>query len=169
MICEVCHEKHADIVFKTVTGDQVATKAMCLACAQNMQQDMIKMFMALGFRKDQVEEQQPLEEPAPAMPGFICTQCGRPFDQLNEQTMAGCAACYDAMRGELGNRLEASLPQSLRPEPVDESPAPQKDAEEDSLSQLRYQMMEAVIHERFEDAARLRDQISAREMAEGMA
>jgi len=52
---------------------------------------------------------------------------------------------------------------------VDESSAPQKDAEEDSLSQLRYQMMEAVIHERFEDAARLRDQISARELAEGRA
>ena len=30
MICEVCREKNAEIVCKTVTGDQVATKEMCM-------------------------------------------------------------------------------------------------------------------------------------------
>jgi len=164
MICEVCHQKHADIVFKTVTGDQVATKAMCLACAHSMQQDMVKMFMALGFRRDQVEEPRIQEEPAPAMPRYLCTQCGRPYEGLDEHTMAGCAACYDAMREEL-DAVFGSKPQdsALATEEAPVEAVPQEDA----LSQLHYRMMEAVIKERFEEAARLRDQINRLELAEG--
>lgn len=163
MICEVCNKKNADIVFKTVTGNQVATKAMCMGCAHSMQQDMIKMFMALGFRQDQMEQNLPQGEESPAMPRYLCTQCGRPYEEINEHTMAGCASCYEAMRADLSQHLKAD---HLQAEQVGEEVEPASPGQaEDELSRLRYAMMEAIIKEHYEEAAQLRDQITSLELA----
>ena len=162
MICEVCRQNNADIIFKTVTGNQVATKAMCMSCANNMQQDMIKMFMALGFKKEQVEEPHPAPEPGPSMPRYVCTGCGRPFDKLDDQTMAGCSACYDVMREDLMKRAMLSLPKDR------ELQQPEKENKElpysdNALKELRCHLMEAVVSERYEEAAILRDKIALHE------
>lgn len=159
MICEVCRQNDADIIFKTVTGNQVATKAMCLSCAHNMQQDMIKMFMALGFKKEQVEDTQPIAETKPAMPRYICAQCGRHYDTLDEHTMAGCAACYDAMRADLDKQPAADANQAENTKAEPRYPA-ETSGDSDFLRDLRYHLMEAIIKENYEEAARLRNQIS---------
>ena len=161
MICEVCNQRNAEIVFKTVTGNQVATKAMCMGCAHSMQQDMIKMFLALGFRQDQIDHQTQEEAPEQLMPRYICAHCGRPYDRLDEQTMAGCAQCYEAIKNDL-----------LKQEPME---APGTDANEEladsgkGLEDLRYRLLEAVVNEQFEEAAQLRDQIKQLNSAGGQA
>lgn len=162
MICEVCRRNNAEIIFKTVTGNQVATKAMCMACANNMQQDMIKMFMALGFKKEQVAEPRPASEPGPSMPRYVCAGCGRPFDKLDEQTMAGCSACYDMMREDLSKQI---TPHELKDQDPDKS-EPENGLRSDpdnTLKELRFHLMEAVIGERYEEAAALRDKIAGHE------
>lgn len=155
MICEVCREKNADIVFKTVTGNQVATKAMCMSCAHNMQQDMMKMFMSLGFKQEQVVQEEIMAEPELSMPRFLCTNCGRPFNELDEHTMAGCAVCYEAMRAEMGKMLKTEDAQPDAADVVDEELVEATSAEIEQ--DMRLKLMEAVIREDFEEAARLRD------------
>lgn len=155
MICEVCREKNADIVFKTVTGNQVATKAMCMSCAHNMQQDMMKMFMSLGFKQEQVVQEEIKAEPELSMPRFLCTNCGRPFNELDEHTMAGCAVCYEAMRAEMGKILKTEDAHQDAADTVDEEAVEVTDAEIEQ--DIRFKLMEAVIREDFEEAARLRD------------
>ncbi|HHT07191.1 MAG: hypothetical protein ACOYI6_05280 [Christensenellales bacterium] len=155
MICEVCREKNADIVFKTVTGNQVATKAMCMSCAHNMQQDMMKMFMSLGFKQEQVVQEEIKAEPELSMPRFLCTNCGRPFNELDEHTMAGCAVCYEAMRAEMGKMLKTEDAHQDAADTVDEEAVEVTDAEIEQ--DIRFKLMEAVIREDFEEAARLRD------------
>ena len=164
MICEVCREKDADIVFKTVTGNQVATKAMCMSCAHAMQQDMIKMFMSMGMqpaqgRVEELDKEKDKEE-TPAVPSFICTSCERPFYQLDEQTMAGCPSCYEAMSDELARYFKKNG--NLSDEtPAADAAAPDAETlvskEPDRLQALRFSLMEAVVKEDFEEAARLRD------------
>lgn len=162
MICEVCHKRNADIIFKTVTGGQVATRAMCMDCAHNMQQEMMKMFMSLGFRPEQVEQAADREEPSVEMPRFICAQCGRPFSHLDESTMAGCASCYHAMEDELAEHFNMDLLQGSN---IETSSAAQA-VEGDHIRELKYSLLQAVIREDFEEAALLRNQIQA--LASGM-
>lgn len=160
MICEVCRQKNANVIFKTITDGQVATRAMCMECAQNLQQDMYRVFLALGLKPDAQaqQEQSPAqrEEKAPGgMPRYLCAHCGRPFDSLDEHTMAGCAYCYSAMEKELTEELAG--------EKADEA-APARDKREDAedgRTELKYRLLEAVMKEDYEEAARLRDQISA--------
>lgn len=157
MICEVCRQRDADIVFKTVTGGQTATKAMCLSCANNLQQDMIKMFTALGFRPEgKVQEKQQAELPKLSMPRFVCTACGRPFSKLDNQTMAGCAQCYAAMEEELASHF-------LLPHEYIELDFKDEDLQEDhqvvDMQELKFRLLEAINQEDYETAANLRDQI----------
>lgn len=164
MICEVCRKNNADIVFKTVTGNQVATKAMCLPCAHAMQQDMVKMFLALGFRKDQVEDQLPAKEEHQPLPRAVCAQCGRPYQLLSDSTMAGCAACYEAMREDIKGFEPAPVAEKEQDIKVENQPQPAPAL--DALRQLHLRLMEAVVQEHFEEAAQLRDQIAAAQGAQ---
>ncbi len=165
MICEVCNQRNADIVFKTVTGNQVATKAMCMACAQTIQQDMMKMFMALGLNEEQKKQGEAPVEPAVTMPRFLCTQCGRPYDSLGENTMAGCAACYDAMREDLIAHSAANADTAVNQQAEDGEAL----TNPDEVQELRYQMLEAVINEQYETAAMLRDRIQRAEQTKEQA
>lgn len=156
MICEVCKQRNADVVFKTVTGGQTATKAMCLSCANNLQQDMIKMFMALGFRPEsKMEEQVASGAPQAEAPKYICTHCGRPFHTLDEHTMAGCAQCYDAMGNDLNERfMQLQANDRPRSDLIKEK-MPNQDPSD--LQELKFQLLKAVVDENYEAAARLRD------------
>ncbi len=155
MICEVCRQRDADIVFKTVTGGQVATRAMCMQCAHNMQQEMMKMFVALGFKPEQVSGVQPEQAaeaalPKPEMPRFLCAHCGRPYDRLDDHTMAGCAFCYEAMAEDLAAMFA--------PEGAADKMETRGDAR-GNHDETRLRLMEAVIREDFELAAYLRNQM----------
>lgn len=153
MICEICHQNNADIVFKTVTGGQVATRAMCLSCANDVQQDMMKMFMTLGFQPEQAEATAAQEEPRFEMPRFLCADCGRPFSHLGEHTMAGCSSCYEAMEDE----LEAHFNETPA---IQDEPVQKKRKDKAAPDSLRFRLMEAIIREDFEAAAELRNRIA---------
>lgn len=171
MICEVCKQRDADIVFKTVAAGQVATRAMCLGCAKTIQQDMMRMFLMLGFQPEvqQEHEQENVTqkpETRQNIPSFLCTHCGRPFDTLNEQTMAGCAHCYDGMQEQLNKQLEENKsPMNAPVENGEEDHAPVLSGSEDQ--ELKFQLMEAVIKEDYETAARLRDRLASLQMEPG--
>ncbi|HSK69035.1 MAG TPA: hypothetical protein VLA21_07210 [Candidatus Limnocylindria bacterium] len=163
MICEVCKKNHADIVFKTVTDGQVATRAMCLSCAHTVQQDIMRMFMNLGSAPDGVQETEETAAPRAEAPRFVCAGCGRPFAALDEHTLAGCARCYDAMEEELADHFH-----------MEEMPVrmdiDQASEEETNAQELRIKLMEAIIREDYEQAAVLRNQLAgAAHGAEGKA
>lgn len=153
MICEVCKQKDADIVFKTVSGGQTATKAMCLGCAHTIQQDMMKMFMALGFHQGDDQDKERAQAQKPEVPRHLCAHCGRPFLKLDAGTMAGCAQCYGAMADDLQDLIgfhdtgtsTVSLANSQ---------------ESDQQMELKYQLLAAIQEEDFEQAVLLRDQIA---------
>ena len=156
MICEACRKKTANVIFITLADGQVATRAMCMDCAQNLQQDMYRVFMALGLGAESQPHGGPIQtefadKTKSIMPRYLCTYCGRPFDALDEHTMAGCAHCYEAMEKGLRVVLEADH----EPEATPGKNQPNNKME------LKYQLLEAVMNEDYEAAARLRDEISA--------
>lgn len=161
MICEVCRQKNANVIFKTITDGQVATRAMCMDCAQNLQQDMYRVFLALGLSPHDQQGQagekapQPENKPQSGVPRYLCTRCGRPFDTLDEHTMAGCAHCYSAMEEGLKAMLAGEQAAASPVQPA------ARGEQADSRRELKYQLIEAVMKEDFEAAALLRDQIRA--------
>lgn len=165
MMCEVCRQKSANVVFKTITDGQVATRAMCMDCAQNLQQDMYRVFLALGLTPGEPatpsrqQEAEKADAPVTEMPNYLCASCGRPFDSLDEHTMAGCAHCYDAMEKELGDMLEGDKAVRKPDQPM------QARDPETSKQELKYKLLEAVMKEDFETAALLRDEIARQDKA----
>lgn len=188
-MCEECGQRPATVhVTRRVNGHQTEMH-LCAQCAMEkgeigplMQSPawMLEQFLSAlgGFGLG-----SPSTAPAaaPARPGAAgrCPACGLPFQEFARTGMLGCANCYEAFRRELGpaiRRIHGAArhvghrpPDGSAPRPVAgtrglagaaPSPgAPESTAER--VARLRAELQKAVAEERYEDAARLRDEIRA--------
>jgi protein arginine kinase activator len=118
-------------------------------------------------------------------PSPTCGTCGLTFAQFRHDGLMGCPDCYTAFEAPLGPLLERAheggvhhvgkvpvrLRGGLRSAARGDPPAapatdPRPDIAEDRsrrLAALRRRLAEAVSHERYEEAARLRDELRALE------
>lgn len=87
-----------------------------------------------------------------------CDQCGISFEQFNKNNRFGCAACYDAFAERLDNLLEElhGSQQHAGRSPNSESKHNQVLAKRISLEK---RLKDVIAEERFEEAARIRDQL----------
>lgn len=97
----------------------------------------------------------------PSLPALTaCPSCHMNWQRVNQTSQLGCPRCYDHFRVPLEEtlaRLHGNTHHGgLRP-PGPPAPAP------NAAEQLRLELEQAVAEERFEDAARLRDQLRALE------
>lgn len=92
-----------------------------------------------------------------------CPECGCTFDEIMENSLLGCAKCYDVFAEELKpviGRLHANavyVPNGIN------APTEEKKPAENELETLRKRLKKAVDEEDYELAAKLRDEIKAKE------
>jgi protein arginine kinase activator len=108
----------------------------------------------------------PAADPAPQCPG-----CGYPFSLFQQTGRLGCPQCYASFAALLepmiasvhggGRHVEEALPVPIVPAPTTEPPLSERKSTKKTgkESELRKLLKRAVEGERFEEAARLRDEI----------
>ena len=92
-----------------------------------------------------------------------CPECGCTFDEIMENSLLGCAKCYEYFAEELKpviGRLHANA--SYVPNSVS-APMEEKKPAENELETLKKRLKKAVDEEDYELAAKLRDEIKAKE------
>ena len=162
MICDKCGERPATVIVKKNQQGQVYERHLCHVCAAenhglNMafEQDPLAIHQLLSnwFPTHQASVNPVKKEVA------VCSSCGFSFNKFLNIGKFGCADCYDTFGPQLdeifkrlhnGNtehrgKIPASYGSTLKIK---------KEIEE-----LRKQMQTAIEEERFEEAARLRDEI----------
>ena len=104
--------------------------------------------------------------PSRPVPSSWCPHCNTTWDTIKSEGRAGCAACYDAFRDQLGDVLErvqrgethlGKLPRAAqkRARRLEQL----RKRRDHQLEMLQNRLKEAVASEKYEDAAKLRDQI----------
>lgn len=88
-----------------------------------------------------------------------CSVCGLTFDEFRKRGRFGCANCYEAFAAEILpiiSNVQGSL------QHVGKSPHtdPQRLNYVQKITRLRKKLEKAIAEEHFEEAARLRDEIS---------
>ncbi len=160
-VCDICHEHPASVQFVEQRGDQVRQLSLCSQCAQK--QGINTQGGQVTLNLPALLAQMAAGAAGAGGPGRLavahdvaCPSCGMTAEQFREGGRLGCARCYEAfepMIASIVRRVQAgSAHRGLAPQRLGAAPA-------DDLAELREKLKRAVKEERYEEAAKLRDQI----------
>ena len=166
MLCQACKKAKATVRYSTTASNKKVEKYFCQKCAEksgmsNPLGNIPELFghIMAGILGEALASKQVSGKKHKRGP--TCPSCGLSFAQFEERGKVGCAQCYRAFAGEMKillRRLHGSsqhkgrMPRKLAPAVTTVN-----------LPRLRRELQEAILQERFERAAELRNIIRAAE------
>jgi protein arginine kinase activator len=164
MICPKCNNRLATIRYAEVVDGVVTERYLCPDCLARMQQDSTAGFelssaIPAAARPSSADVAEDAVRTQRACPG-----CGILLSQVLETGKVGCARCYETFATEIDDRLEAlhhALHHKGKALRVDDA----KSRLMADLQNKRGLLRTVLRAEKYEDAARLRDEIKTLESA----
>lgn len=161
MVCEKCGEQEATVVFTQIVshsdeGFRKTVFHLCKACAHLKEADGLTIEIGISA----VSCPAPPEECPDGPTGPTCPGCGMSYQTFHQGGRLGCHNCYTAFASDLLPILKRSHGDTAHHGKVPAGLRPRAELS-DRLSSLKDALKDAVSLERFEEAAVLRDEISA--------
>lgn len=160
MLCSICKENEATVHLTQIVGEKMHKVDLCEACSKQKGINNPTGFgladVILGLKNPSEE----IEEPETDSPAPVCSSCGYTLADLKKTGRLGCPACFDVFEPTLADMLrpmhkgiqhKGKVPASLQA----------KLQADQRLQTLESSLASAIEEERYEDAARLRDEIKA--------
>lgn len=147
MVCDECKERPASVFVTIFRGEEKTVRNLCPQCAAKLRKDMgsgllPNLLTALAGKTETDIEILP------------CPVCGKTFEDFKKTGRLGCVSCYQAFRTQLSGMMAHLHGAALHH--AEQTPP----RETTRMQLLQRQMDEAVQAERYEDAAKLRDEIN---------
>lgn len=161
MLCEKCGQNEANIVFTKVVDGEKTVQNLCQSCMQGEEKTftshfagLIPSFVNLGNLFHDVQVSCPQE--------IKCEKCGMTWSGFQKSGEFGCADCYNTFRAQLMPVLKRVHGNAKHAGKIPRS-ASEAAKQRGRIAALRGQLNEAVNAEKFEEAAKLRDELRAME------
>ena len=164
MMCDNCGKNPATTHLKTVVNGVVHENHLCSYCAANQGYGNIGKLsltnMLASMFGESISSGKPISK--------RCECCGASFSDIAQSGRVGCSECYNTFRQELMPSLNRLHGKAVH---IGNAPYEQKPEEtvQDKIKKLKAQLSDAIKAEEFENAAKLRDEISALEGEENNA
>jgi protein arginine kinase activator len=164
-VCMKCQKNLATVKLTRIVNGEVKVLNLCQTCAADISPYQKKMAEAqmnlsqilasiLHTGKEAAEKEQSVETDVK----LVCGTCGLPFRKYKKSLFLGCPDCYESFGKHVVADLRkfhgSTLHRGKVPERLRRTVERRRDIEG-----LRRRMNQAIEHEEFELAARLRDQI----------
>jgi protein arginine kinase activator len=166
MVCQQCGQRPAVIHLTQIVENTHTEQHLCEACAaaQGIQTEASLATFPLGNLLASLGKGPAAQLPAAADAGR-CPACGATLQDFRESGRLGCPDCYRAFEAPLRTLLRRIHGASRHIGEPYAAPTAAATTEPpvDKLADLRGRLRRAVEAENFELAARLRDEIRARE------
>lgn len=151
--CDLCSNP-ATVHLTQIVNNKVHKVDLCESCAQAK-----GVTDPSGFSLADLLLKASLNPDVPVAAGLRCERCGFTPAEFKKQGRFGCPACYDAFR----NLVEPML-ENMHNGIHHTGKVPKRSLERrslyDRLTKLEFDLSEAIKSERYEDAARTRDEIN---------
>lgn len=160
MMCDQCGEKEAKVKIVKIVNGQQTVKHLCEDCAR-AQNELPFGNLSLSLPdllSDLLKVDSPVKHYQEQTLGPRCPKCGLSWHDFQSRSRLGCEQCYQTFRPQLLpliRRLHGHVEHRGQVPHTQEAALQQRKA----LKQLRMKLQEAIVEERFEDAARFRDDI----------
>ncbi len=184
MLCQKCNKNEANVKYTEIINGEKKEMMLCEECSHKLGLDNINFNMPIDFSSffGGLLEDEDYNSPE-FMPLFQsvkelkCDNCNMTYDEFINQGKFGCPDCYDVFSSKidsilrrlhgsnkhLGRKaLNSSLNEKNMSVEVDahSNPKNEKTTNEGSkIDDLQRDLKKAIADERYEDAAKIRDQI----------
>ena len=169
--CTACQKAIATIVIMDLTeGAVTGSQHVCAACAEQL--GVVQQKQPPKFSPEMLEDLlgglKATKVTGRGARAEACPGCGMTQADFRSKGRLGCPRCYEAFRTDLMPLLQRiHEAQSHRGRLPGRVASPATVAESRALSELRRKLEDAVRGERYEEAARLRDDLRRAERGEG--
>lgn len=150
--CDFCSQP-ATVHLTQIVNNKVHNVDLCEECAQSK-----GVTNPGGFSLADLLLKNTLA-PTAAAAGLRCEQCGFTQNDFKKQGRFGCPACYDTFRALIEPMLDGMHKGTKHAGKVPQASLVRQNYHE-RLAKLELDLSEAVKSERYEEAARFRDEIS---------
>ncbi len=158
MICEKCGQNEATVVFTKVVDGEKTERNLCKACM--MQEETSFTAQLPGI----LSAFSSLLQDIQVSPVVRCEKCGISWADFQKSGEVGCAECYNAFRSQLMPVLKRVHGNAKHAGKIPRN-APEASRRRSHAEDLRRRLNDAIGAERYEEAAKLRDELRALEMA----
>jgi protein arginine kinase activator len=166
-LCESCGEQPASVHVTRIENGSVTHTHLCQGCAEELgeQSDgtalMFAVPAALSRMFTTLIEKAADIQAGEGASGLTCSTCGTTLNDLRETGLVGCADCYGifAEHIQAAPGLPGEVPGAMHLGKIPSRPTG-RDSEELEVLRLQRMLRELVEHERFEEAASVRDRLA---------
>lgn len=159
MLCDDCQKRPASVHITQITNNQKIDKHLCNQCAQaygDIAFSLDSKFSVHDFLKNMFYSGA--AENVPAKSGKACANCGMTYHDFSRTGKFGCSACYSTF----GDHVEPLL-RRIHGVSTHTGKLPRRTGATLELKQrikkLRYDLERHIVQEKYEDAAKIRDEI----------
>lgn len=161
MLCSHCNKNEANFHHTQIINGQYSQLHLCSECASKLGYLNIGINQGFGFQ-DILNEFFGISSQKPSINQKICPQCNTGIDAFLKSGIAGCEKCYDEFSDAVEKILSNIQPSSTHKGTISGEKG-EKICSKNKLDSLKEDLKRAVIEERYEDAAKIRDMIKQEE------
>ena len=165
MFCRRCKKNEAEFVIKAAVKNKLTRLFLCAHCIDLKEKELGLAAGTLSYYAVPLRAST-LTHAAPSSPQdgkLKCRQCGLLYSEFRETGLLGCPHCYEAFRPQLEfflKRISGFSRHTGKPYRKSSAALPLSAITFDRAA-LETELKSALLHEDFEQAARLRDIIKA--------
>ena len=156
MVCDICGKNQATVHLTEIIDDQMNELHLCEECARQKSAQMEQQFGLADLLAGLADFKKPAEEKEAI--AVKCPECGLTYKDFKKIGRLGCGECYTAFKKYLAPLLKRIHGSSSHcgKSPFKTTPEVKEKA---NVQELRDMLQNAIEHEEYEEAARIRYQI----------
>ena len=164
MLCTNCKSKEAVLHYKQILGGKKTELHLCADCASAMgySAHTENMFDIGSILNDFLGASS---VNASFSSSKRCPDCSMTYEEFKRSGLLGCAKCYDEFAAVVEESLSRIQPSTEHKGSLNGENG-EKIRKENEITSLREELKKAILDERYEDAAAIRDKIKEKEEKE---
>ena len=162
MLCSHCKQREANFHYKKLSQGQLSELHLCSECATELGY-LGGAEPTFGF-EDMLSDFFSVLKPQSIPSSIVCKTCGTTHEQFKKSGFVGCSDCYDVF-GEDVEKILSRIQPDVNHKGKIAGVKGEQIQKANKIKELKEKLKRAVLEERYEEAAKLRDKI--KEFTEG--
>lgn len=177
MLCQNCNHNEANVRYTQIINGEKKEMFLCDKCSKEFGIDNMKLSLPIDFSSffgDLLNEYDNSFMPLLQKPNELkCDKCNMTYSEFMELGKFGCDHCYGAFSSRIdtilkriqgSNRYTGKKAELNEETPREEVNEEKVNSKEKTIQELKAQLKKLVQEEKYEQAARIRDEIKKLEV-----